>query len=254
MSGLVYAVGMGPGSEDLITPRAVSAIQNSDVIVGYTNYLKLYPQKLWEGKEIISTGMRGEVERCTSALKNAAAGRTVSVICSGDAGVYAMAGLLLELIDKNSEFADLSFEAVPGVTASLAAGAVLGAPLMNDFATISLSDLMTPQEIIKKRLKAVAAADMVCVLYNPASRRRRDLIRFAVNEFSESQGGNGLVGIVHHATRPDEESYITTLDKFPFDEIAMNTVVIFGNSQTVCRNNRMYTQRGYQDKYSDKFA
>ena len=253
MNKTIYAIGMGPGNQDLIAPRALDVIAKCDVIAGYTNYIKMYPEELWEGKELIATGMRGEVERCKLALDAANEGKSVAVICSGDAGIYAMAGLLIEIVDRESRYDGVKVETVPGITAASAAAAVLGAPLMNDFAMISLSDLMTPMKEIKRRLRCVAQADMVCVLYNPASKKRRDLIKFAVDSFMEERGENCIAGFVHHASRDEESATVTTLGEFPFDEIGMSTLVVLGNSHTVYRNGVMFTERGYLDKYADQF-
>jgi len=253
MNKIIYALGMGPGSEELVSPLAVSTIEKCDVIAGYTNYIKMYPEALWADKELVATGMRGEVERCKLALDATLEGKSVGVICSGDAGIYAMAGLLLEIVDRESKYKGINVVTIPGITAASAAAAVLGAPLMNDFAMISLSDLMTPMDEIKKRLRAVAQADMVCVLYNPASKKRRELIKFTVDTFMAEQGAECVAGFVHHASRSEEDSTLTTLGEFPFDEIGMSTLVVIGNSQTVNRNGRMYTERGYLDKYSDQF-
>jgi precorrin-3B C17-methyltransferase len=244
---IIYTVGMGPGAEDLIAPRALAAISDSEVVVGYSNYLSLYPAELWAGKELVSTGMTGEIERCKKAIEFALQGKVVSVISSGDSGVYAMAGLIMELVDAQ----DLNIEVkvIPGITASVAAASVLGAPLMNDFATISLSDLMTSKEVIKNRLSLVAEADMVCVLYNPASKKRRDLIQYAIDTFKKCRGDNGLVAIVNHATRPDEEVIISNLSEFEFEKVGMSSTVIIGASNTIHKNGKFYTLRGYSDKY-----
>ncbi|QSH41831.1 precorrin-3B C(17)-methyltransferase [Lentisphaerota bacterium ZTH] len=243
---VIYAIGLGPGAADLLTPRAARAIAQCDVIAGYNAYLKQFPE-LFNGKKIIGNGMRGEIERCNLALKEAACGKTVGVISSGDAGIYAMAGLLLELV--NAEGMDIEVVSIPGVTAASAAACILGAPLMNDFAVISLSDLLTPRQIIVKRLKAVAAGDMVCALYNPSSTRRKSLIREAVEIFMEAHGGDCYCGIVKDASRPGETATVCQLCNFPFDSIDMTTIVITGNSQTLFENGKLFTKRGYIEKY-----
>ncbi len=242
----IYAVGLGPGAIDLLTPRAKNIIELCDTIAGYTTYLEQFPE-LFAGKTIIANGMRGEVERCKAALDAVNQGLKVAVISSGDAGIYAMAGLLLELTET-AQYSDIEVEAVPGITAASAAGCLLGAPLMNDFAVISLSNLMTSDEVILHRLRGVAAAGMVCVLYNPSSTKRKQLIKDAVAIFTEAQGGETLVGIVHDASRPQERLQVVTLDTFPFDDIDMTTLVIIGNAQTVYRNHKFYTHRGYSEK------
>ncbi|MCP3966088.1 MAG: precorrin-3B C(17)-methyltransferase [Lentisphaerae bacterium] len=243
---MIYAIGLGPGASDLLTPRAAAIIAKCDVIAGYNTYLKQFPE-LFVGKRIIGNGMRGEIERCNLALTEAQKGKTVGVISSGDAGIYAMAGLLLELI--TAEAMELEVVSVPGVTAASAAACILGAPLMNDFAVISLSDLLTPKNVILKRLKAVASGDMVCALYNPSSTRRKALIKEAVKIFTQAQGEDCYCGIVKDASRPSETSNICKLKDFPFETINMTTIVIIGNSHTVLNNGKLYTTRGYIEKY-----
>ena len=244
---IVYAVGMGPGDLNLLTPAALDVIKKCDTIAGYTSYLKHY-ESLFDNKNIISNGMRGEIERCRQALDVALEGKQVAVISSGDPGVYAMAGLLLELIEED-KYKSLTVETIPGISASNAAAAVLGAPLMNDYAIISLSNLLTPEEIILKRIKGVAEAGLVCVLYNPASKKRRTLIKECMSIFSQSRPENTLIGIVYQATKPEQKITIVELKDFPFDDINMNTLVIIGNEQTVFRNGKLYTLRGYSEKY-----
>jgi precorrin-3B C17-methyltransferase len=243
----IYAVGLGPGSGDLLSPRARNVLAKCDTIAGYTTYLELFPE-IFADKNIISSGMRGEIERCKNGLDAALEGKTVAVISSGDAGIYAMAGLLMELVEQE-KYSGITVETIPGITAASAAAALLGAPLMNDFAVISLSNLMTPDEIILKRLHGVAAAGMVCALYNPGSIKRKTLIQEAIDIFIEAQGAATLVGIVHDASRPNERTQVTTLGEFPFADINMTTLVIIGNDQTVYRNHKLYNLRGYSDKY-----
>lgn len=243
----IYAVGLGPGSIDLLSPRAKNIIESCEVIAGYTTYLKQFPE-LFAGKEIIGNGMRGELKRCREALDATLDEKSVAVISSGDAGIYAMAGLLLELIEEE-KYSRIELETIPGITASSAAAALLGAPLMNDFCTLSLSNLMTPTAIIKKRATAMAAADMVTVIYNPASIKRRELLAKTIEIFAKYLSPETPVGIVHEANREGEKYSITTIADFPFDEIDMTTLVIVGNSNTVVANNMMYTKRGYIEKY-----
>jgi len=238
----IYAVGIGPGARDLLSSKAVSALESSDVIIGHGPYIKQI-EDLIKDKEIISSGMRHEVERCTKALSLASEGNTVSVVSSGDAGIYGMGGLLIELADENK--VDVEIEVIPGITAANAAASVLGAPLMNDFAVISLSDLLTPKEEIRKRIAKVAEADMVCALYNPSSRKRTDLIIEVIHKFCEISGNDILCGIVKNATRENEESWIGVISEFPFDILDMSTIVIIGNSQTVLINGKMVARRGY---------
>ena len=241
--GKIFAVGIGPGGADLLTPRAHEVLMSVEVVVGYRPYLDLLGN-LIDGKEIISTGMRGEVARCQSAIAKARQGRVVAVVSSGDAGIYGMAGLLLELEEKEDE--PLEIEVVPGVTAANAAAAALGAPLMNDFAVLSLSDWLTPLEEIKRRVKAVAAADLVCVLYNPQSRSRRDLLPEVINEFAKVRGESTVAGTVRNAGREGEKCWLGTLAELPVADVDMVTVVLVGNSRSFIINNRMVTRRGYR--------
>ncbi len=241
--GKIFAVGIGPGGAEFLTPKAHKVLISADVVVGYRPYLDLLGN-LIDGKEVVSTGMRGEVARCQSAIAKARLGKVVAVVSSGDAGIYGMAGLLLELEEKENE--PLNIEVVPGVTAANAAAAALGAPLMNDFAVLSLSDWLTPLEEIKSRVKAVAAADLVCVLYNPQSRSRRDLLPEVINEFILARGDSTIVGTVRNAGREGEKCWLGTLAEVPVDEVDMVTVVLIGNSRSAIINNRMVTRRGYK--------
>lgn len=242
----IYAIGIGPGASDLLAPRAKSILEKVDVVAGYTTYLDQI-QDITAGKTIISSGMTGEVERCQAAIEYALKGKNVAVVSSGDAGIYGMAGLIMELI--SSRDLKIEVEVVPGITAATAAAAVLGAPLMNDFAVISLSDLLTVQEDIRKRITKIAEADLVCVLYNPASKKRRKLLSESLKEFCELRGGECVCGMVKNATRKDQETWVGILENFPLEMADMSTVIIIGNSQTVLENRRIYTKRGYEDKF-----
>ena len=241
-NGRIFAVGIGPGGLDLLTPRAREVLERTEVVVGYRPYLDLLGDLIAD-KEVISTGMRGEVTRCRSAIAKARQGSVVAVVSSGDAGIYGMAGLLLELEEKEDE--PLTIEVVPGVTAANAAAAALGAPLMNDFVVLSLSDWLTPLEEIKRRVKAVAAADLVCVLYNPQSRSRRELLPEVINEFAAARGESTVVGTVRNAGREGEKCWLGTLAELPVADVDMVTVVLIGNSRSAIINNRMVTRRGY---------
>ncbi|MDD5727423.1 MAG: precorrin-3B C(17)-methyltransferase [Victivallales bacterium] len=243
----IYAVGLGPGAENMITPQVLEILKNCEVIAGYEYYLSLVPEIVRSGKTIISSGMAGEIQRCRKALEAAEKGQRVAVVSSGDAGIYGMAGLLLEIAAK--EFPEITVETISGITAASSAAALLGAPLMNDFVVISLSNLMTPESVIVKRLEKAAEADLVCVLYNPAGKKRRILLEQAVSIYSHNIGGNTPAGIVTDACRPEQKITICRLDEFPFEQVNMKSLVLFGNSCTVIRNNKIYTLRGYNDKY-----
>lgn len=202
---------------------------------------------LTAGKKLISSGMTQETDRCREALKLALAGETVALVSSGDAGVYGMAGLAIELAEE--EKADLPIEAVPGVSAANAAGALLGAPLMLDYAVISLSDLLVPWEMIRKRLEAVASADMVAAIYNPKSKKRTEQIVETADIFKKHRPASTPVGICDSVGYEGEEkTVITDLGRFLGEEIGMMSIVIIGNSESKIINGRFVTPRGYKGK------
>ncbi len=237
---MIKVVGIGPGSQMLMTQAAIDAINNSEVIVGYKTYIDLIKPML-KDQELISNGMRGEVVRCMEAVKIAKNGKRVAVISSGDAGVYGMAGLIYELAETGVEI-----EVVPGVTASTAGAALLGAPLMHDFCHISLSDLMTPIDQIMKRVKVAAETDFVICLYNPKSHGRPDYIKQAFSIIREFQGDQILVGIAKNVGREDESTHVFLIDEVNLDLIDMTSVVIVGNKSTKLIGDKMVTPRGYQ--------
>jgi precorrin-3B C17-methyltransferase len=243
--GKLYVVGIGPGGMSHITLAAANAINQSNVIVGYSTYIKLIAT-LIGNKEIIDTGMTKEIERCALAIEKASKGNIVSIICSGDSGIYAMAGLVFQILEN---YAKVEVEVIPGVPALCAAASRLGAPLMHDFASISLSDRLTPWAEIEKRIHAVSSSDFVIVLYNPKSKGRRDHLQKAVNIILKYRQPLTPAGIVKSATRSDEKIIVTTLDKIPFDDVDMQSIVIIGNSKTLNLNGLMVTPRGYEDKY-----
>ena len=231
------------------------------MVVGYKTYIDLI-KNLISGKEIFSTGMTKEVDRCQKAIELALQGKKVAVVSSGDAGIYGMAGLVFELLQgsgvrgqgsANPAFllphprSPIPVSVIPGVPAFCAAASLLGAPLMHDFASISLSDLLTPWEIIKKRLKMASEGDFVIILYNPKSKTRVSQIEETIDIISMHRDGNTPVGIVKNALREGEEIKITTLKEMPshYDFIDMSTILIVGNSATFISNNRMITPRGY---------
>ncbi|PKK38814.1 Cobalt-precorrin-3b C17-methyltransferase [Clostridiaceae bacterium JG1575] len=238
----IYAVGLGPGGLEYLIPKALEVINESEVIVGYTAYVKLI-EPLLEGKMVLSTGMMGEVERCKLAIEKAQEGKKVTVVSSGDSGIYGMAGLLMELLGEDSP---LQVEVIPGITAASAAGALLGAPLSNDFAVVSLSDLMTPWPVIQKRLQAAAAGDFVLCLYNPMSKKRTDYLRQAAEYCLLHRSKDTPCGIVRNAGRPDECLSIVPLSELITAQVDMFTIVLIGNSQTVLLNGRLVTRRGYR--------
>lgn len=238
-------VGIGPGSLADMTNRAAETIAQADLIVGYDTYIELITELL-PGKEILSTGMMREIDRCQAAVDHAMSGKRVAVVSSGDPGIYGMAGLVLELAQNIPLSQRPAVNVVPGVSAVSASAAALGAPLMHDFAVISLSDLMTPWPVILKRLEAAASADFVIALYNPKSKKRVDHIEQAREIALRFRSAETPVGIVHQATRSGENVIISNLDEFTSQPIDMFSLVIIGNSQTYVKDGRMVTPRGYQ--------
>jgi cobalt-precorrin 5A hydrolase/precorrin-3B C17-methyltransferase len=250
-TGKIYVVGTGPGSLDHITPAAQEAIKRSDVIVGYGTYLDLIAELL-KGKEVLSTGMTQEVDRCRKAMELALCNKTVAVISGGDPGVYAMAGLVFELLRSEEGKGGIlpDVEVIPGISALNASASRLGAPLMHDFACISLSDRLTPWEVIEKRLEAAAAADFVIVLYNPRSKGRAGHISRAREIILKHRGPATVVGIVKGAMREHESVIVTDLESMRDSDIDMQTTVIIGNSKTFVWNHLMVTPRGYENKFA----
>lgn len=244
-SGTVTVIGIGPGHREEMTERAVHAIESSEVIVGYHTYLSLVKDMIGD-REVVGTGMREEIERCRRAVELASEGKKVAVVSSGDPGVYGMAGLVLELVQKLPEEQRPECEIIPGLTASSTAAGILGAPLMHDYAVISLSDLMTPWDLIQKRARLAAEGDFVIALYNPKSRERAsylDQIRDIVMQFRKPETP---VGIVRKAGRPGMNYTLTTLKDLPSQPVDMQSTVIIGNSQTYVEDGRMITPRGYR--------
>lgn len=233
-------VGLGPGDENCLTPEARQVILQADTIVGYKTYINLIAD-LVKDKVVVSNGMKAEVDRAQKAVELAASGRMVAVVSSGDPGIYGMAGLILELAGGK-----LPVTVVPGITAASAAAASLGAPLMHDFAVISLSDLLTPWDTIVKRLEAAAAADFVIVLYNPRSRGRQRHLEYAQQLVLKHRSPGTPVGIVKKARRGEEKRIITTLAEMLGHDVDMLTTVIIGNSQTRVESGYMITPRGYK--------
>ena len=236
-------VGIGPGGAEDMTARAVNALEACDVIVGYQVYVDLI-KPLFPNKEYFSTPMRREVERCQIALNLAREGRDVAVVCSGDAGIYGMAGLVFEL--RGSD-ASVEVEVVGGLTAAISGGALLGAPLSHDFAVISLSDLLTPWETIEKRLDCAAAGDFCIALYNPRSQKRPDHLRRACEIVLRRRSPDTVCGIARNIGREGESARLMTLLELREFEADMFTTVFIGNSHTRALAGRMVTPRGYWD-------
>ncbi|EGB1113780.1 precorrin-3B C(17)-methyltransferase [Listeria monocytogenes] len=239
---MIYVIGIGPGDKRLMTGEALQAIEDAEVIVGYVTYIKLI-KELIKDKEVVKTGMRREIDRCQEAVDIALTGKKVAVVSSGDAGIYGMAGLVLELAEKSNP--NLEVKVIPGITASIGAAAVLGAPIMHDFCHISLSDLMTPWEVIEKRLTHAAMADFVVCFYNPRSKGRANHLANAFQKMMEYKSGDTVVGIVKDVGRKEERKIITTMRDIDYELVDMTTMVIVGNKETYVKNGKMITPRGY---------
>ena len=229
----LYIVGIGPGNYEQMTIRAAEVLKTCDVIVGYTVYIDLIREHFGE-KEFLTTPMRQEVKRCEMAFE----------ICSGDAGVYGMSGLLYEM---GARYPEVALEVIPGVTAATAGAAVLGAPLMHDFCLISLSDLLTPWEKIERRLRAAAEADFVICLYNPSSKKRKDYLRWACEILLEYQSPDIVCGTVVNIGRTGEQKKVLSLEALKEEQVDMFTTVFIGNSQTMSLEEMMVTPRGYRN-------
>ena len=238
----LYVVGLGPGNAGGMTGACRAAIERADIVVGYTKYIELITP-LYPEKPVFSTPMLGEVERCRHALALTDKGQTVAVVCSGDAGVYGMAGLVLEL---SEEHPDVEVEIVPGVTAALAGAALLGAPLTHDFAVISLSDLLTPWELIEKRLSCAAIGDFCIALYNPSSKKRADYLERACDILLQHKSPDTLCGIVQNIGRGGESKSLLTLRELRSVKVDMFTTVFVGNTQTKKIAGKLVTPRGYR--------
>ena len=240
----VTVIGLGPGGGADLTGRARAALEACDLIVGYTAYIDLvradFPQK-----ETLSTGMRREVDRCRAAVEAARTGKDVAVVCSGDSGVYGMAGLIYEVAQ---EYDPIKIEVVPGITAACGGAAVLGAPLTHDFAVVSLSDLLTPWVKIEKRLTAAAQADFVLCLYNPMSKKRRDHLRRACDILLKHRSGDTVCGWVKNIGREGQEHRLLTLAELRDEQVDMFTTVFIGSQSTRIISGRMVTPRGYEAK------
>ena len=249
--GILYVVGIGPGAEAHATPAALKAIAESQLVVGYTTYIKLV-RHLLEGKDIVKTGMTEEIGRARAAIERARDGATVALISSGDAGVYGMAGLVFQVLKemgwKRGDSPELRL--IPGMTALNSCASLVGAPLVHDFCSISLSDLLTPWSVIERRIEAAASADFVIGLYNPASGRRTRQIVDAQTIIRRHRDANTPVALVKSAYRDMEQVVLTDLANFLDYEIGMLTTVLVGSSNTFMFEGYMVTPRGYTNKYS----
>lgn len=239
----LYVVGIGPGEYEEMTIKAANALKESDVIIGYTVYVDLVKEH-FPGKEFMTTPMKKEVDRCVMAFEEAKKGKTVSMICSGDAGVYGMSGLMYEV---GVSYPEVELSVIPGVTAATGGGAVLGAPLIHDFCLISLSDLLTPWEKIEGRLLGASKADFVICLYNPSSKKRSDYLAKACDLMMQYKSEDTVCGIVGNIGRDGESFKVMTLKELRDTSVDMFTTVFIGNSQTKVINGKMVTPRGYRN-------
>ena len=239
--GTVYVVGIGPGKADGITKEAEAVLNDCDVIAGYQTYIDLIKDRYPE-KEFFANGMKMETDRCRKCIEFAKDGKTVALVCSGDAGVYGMASPMLEIGEKEG-FTDIRI--IPGVSAAFSGAAILGAPVGHDFCVISLSDLLTPWEVIEKRLRASAEGDFCIVLYNPSSHKRKDYLQKACEILLETKSGDTVCGIAENIGRDGEMKKIMSLSELKDMQVDMFTTVFIGNSKTKKLGNVMVTPRGY---------
>ena len=242
MKNKIYVVGMGPGKEEMMTGEALSVLERADVIIGYTVYLKLLGERFQE-KELLSTPMRQETERCQLAFEEAKKGKKVALICSGDAGIYGMASLMYEI---GKSYPDIEIAVIPGITAASSGAAVLGAPLNHDFCVISLSDLLTPWEKIEKRLIAAAEGDFAMAIYNPSSHKRKDYLMRACDILLRVIEGDRPCGYVENIGREGTRAVTCTLKELRETQVNMFTTVFIGNSGSELVNEKLITKRGYQ--------
>ncbi|WOO38622.1 precorrin-3B C(17)-methyltransferase [Anaerocolumna sp. AGMB13020] len=238
---MLYIVGFGAGSLEYMTKQAVEVLEKCQVITGYTTYVELV-RPYFPDKEYYSTSMKQEVSRCRLAMEEAAKGINIALICSGDAGVYGLASLCFEL---KKEYPSVQLKVIPGVTAALSGAALLGAPLNHDFAVISLSDLLTPWEVIEKRLQCAGLGDFCISLYNPSSKKRADHLMKACDILLQYRKGDTVCGITRNIGREGEEAEVLTLTELREREVDMFTTVFIGNSNTLRIDNSMATPRGY---------
>ena len=243
MVGKLTVVGFGPGSKGDMTLRAVEAIEKADIVTGFTTYVKIL-QEFFPDKQYKSNGMTKEVDRCRMAVEDAMKGQNVVMVSSGDSGIYGMAAICYQVADEMD--ADIEMDVIPGITAASSAAAILGAPLTHDTALISLSDRLTPWDLIKRRLDAAAASDMVVALYNPRSHGRPDLLEEAFGIMGKHKSPDTIVGVVRNIGRKDQDSWISSMKDFDFSKIDMFCTVVIGNSKTYALDGKMITPRGYE--------
>lgn len=240
--GKVVVVGFGPGDKGNMTFRAAQAIDEADLIIGYKVYIDILAEH-FPGRNYVSSHMMKEMERCEEAVKEAMSGKNVAMVSSGDSGIYGMAGAIYQMAEELK--ADVEIEIVPGITAASAAASILGAPLMHDFAVISLSDLLTPLDLIMKRMEHASISDMIICIYNPRSKKRRDHLDMAADIILKHRAPGTPVGIVKNIGREGQRRTVITLGELKDADVDMFSTVIVGNSQTYVSNGMMITPRGY---------
>lgn len=240
----IYIVGMGPGKYEQMTVEAVKKIEESDIVIGYTVYTDLI-KNIWPDKNCLSTPMTKEYDRCVLAFEEADKGKIVALVCSGDAGVYGLAGLMLCISER---FKEVKVKIVAGVTAALSGAAIIGAPLIHDFAVISLSDLLTPLEKIEKRLECAAIGDFCICLYNPGSKKRTDYLEKACKILLKYKGADTPCAIAKNIGRDKEEYTLYTLNELKDIKVGMFETVFIGNSMTKVIGNKLVTPRGYTNE------
>lgn len=242
MKHKIYVVGMGPGREDMMTGQALKVLEQSQVIVGYTVYLKLLGERFAQ-KELLSTPMRQEKERCRLCFQEAEKGKQVALVCSGDSGIYGMASLMYEI---GRDYPNTELEVIPGITAASSGAALLGAPLNHDFCVISLSDLLTPWETIEKRLIAAAEGDFAMAIYNPSSHKRKEYLKRACDILLGVIEAERCCGYVENIGREGTRTQTCTLEALRNTEVNMFTTVFIGNSGSQIIDGKLITKRGYQ--------
>lgn len=250
MKSKIYIIGIGPGKEEMMTGEAIWGLENSDVIIGYTVYVKLLGER-FAGKEMLVTPMRQETERCRLCFEEAAKGKRVALICSGDAGIYGLASLMYEM---GKEYPETELIVIPGITAANSGAAVLGAPLNHDFCVISLSDLLTPWEKIEKRLTAAAEGDFAMAIYNPSSHKRKDYLMRACDILLRVIEEDRPCGYVENIGREGTKVVTCTLKELRETQVNMFTTVFIGNSGSELVNGKLITKRGYQLERNTDFC
>ena len=248
--GEIVVAGLGSGAPAHITPDVDTALRRCDTVAGYSHYVDFIRDRI-AGKPVIQNGMKGEVERCLSALEAALAGQNVCMVCSGDPGILAMAGLLYELRTREPRFRDIPIRVLPGITAATIAASSLGAPLQNGFSLVSLSDLLVPADEVRRNIRSVAQSLLPVALYNPAGRKRRALLDETLAVFREHRGGDVLCAYVKNAGREQETKWVGKLSEFPAAEVDMSTLIIIGGPRTRLDSGVLYEPRGYVEKYME---